>query len=117
MTDLGVPRPFKASPSGGTMTDRESLMTKLPQQPTGGKLCLNFWQKGVGFDVQVQHAGLRDSCTADTLTVEFLVNAVHFLFPKFDYSWLVEEIKDSLPKVRFPILPSTMFHRVLTYNL
>ncbi|KAK9917077.1 hypothetical protein WJX75_000654 [Coccomyxa subellipsoidea] len=48
--------------------------------------------------VKVQHAGLRDSCTADTLTVEFLVNAVHFLFPKFDYSWLVEEIKDSLPK-------------------
>jgi len=30
--------------------------------------------------------------------VEFLVNAVHFLFPAFDYSWLVEEIKDSLPK-------------------
>jgi hypothetical protein len=42
--------------------------------------------------------------------VEFLVNAVHFLFPKFDYSWLVEEIKDSLPKVRLPNSSSTMSH-------
>lgn len=48
--------------------------------------------------MQVQHAGLRDSCTADTLTVEFLVKAVHFLFPKFDYSWLVDQIKESLPQ-------------------
>lgn len=35
--------------------------------------------------VQVQHAGLRDSCTADTLTVDFLVKAVNFFFPKFNY--------------------------------
>lgn len=48
--------------------------------------------------MQVQHAGLRDSCTADTLTVDFLVKTVHFLFPKFDYSWLVDQIKESLPQ-------------------
>ncbi|BDA50400.1 AarF domain-containing protein kinase 1 [Coccomyxa sp. Obi] len=48
--------------------------------------------------VKVQHAGLRDSCTADTLTVEFLVKAVHLLFPKFDYNWLVDQIKESLPQ-------------------
>lgn len=48
--------------------------------------------------MQVQHSGLRDSCTADTLTVEFLVKAVHLLFPKFDYNWLVDQIKESLPQ-------------------
>lgn len=52
-----------------------------------------------GGRVQVQHAGLQESCTADTLTVEVLVRTVHFLFPEFDYTWLVDEIKDNLPKV------------------
>lgn len=47
----------------------------------------------------MQHAGLRDSCTADTLTVEFLVKAVNFFFPDFNYDWVVAEIKDNLPKV------------------
>lgn len=73
-----------------------------PMRPADGPLSSKSLSKcGVGLIAQVQHAGLRDSCTADTLTVEFLVNTVHFLFPKFDYSWLVEEIKDSLPKVRY----------------
>ena len=48
---------------------------------------------------QVQHAGLQESCAADTLTVEFLVRALHWLLPDLDYTWLVDEIKDNLPKV------------------
>ena len=48
---------------------------------------------------QVQHAGLRDSCTADILTVECLVRLVDLLFPDFNYTWLVEEIKNTTPKV------------------
>jgi aarF domain-containing kinase len=55
--------------------------------------------------MQVQHAGLRDSCTADTLTVEFLVRAVKFLFPDFNYEWLVDEIKENLPRAR-PCFPA-----------
>jgi aarF domain-containing kinase len=53
---------------------------------------------------QVQHAGLQESCTADTLTVEFLVRVVHWLMPEFDYTWLVDEIKDNLPKVLLLLL-------------
>ena len=49
--------------------------------------------------LQVQHAGLRDSCTADILTVEFLVRLVDWFFPDFNYTWLVEEIKNTTPKV------------------
>lgn len=49
--------------------------------------------------LQVQHAGLRDSCTADILTVEFLVRVVDWFFPDFNYTWLVEEIKNTTPKV------------------
>ena len=47
----------------------------------------------------MQHAGLRDSCTADILTVECLVRLVDLLFPDFNYTWLVEEIKNTTPKV------------------
>jgi ABC1 atypical kinase-like domain len=39
--------------------------------------------------VKVQHAGLRESCTADVATIEFLVAAARRVFPDFDYSWLV----------------------------
>ena len=49
--------------------------------------------------LQVQHAGLRDSCTADILTVGFLVRLVDWFFPDFNYTWLVEEIKNTTPKV------------------
>ena len=49
--------------------------------------------------LQVQHAGLRDSCTADILTVECLVRLVDLVFPDFNYTWLVEEIKNTTPKV------------------
>eukprot|EP00884_Botryococcus_braunii_P012895 jgi/Botrbrau1/21606/Bobra.43_1s0012.2 len=48
--------------------------------------------------VKVQHAGLRDTCDADVATVELLVAAVHWLFPSFDYGWLVDEVKENLPK-------------------
>ncbi|CAK0787023.1 hypothetical protein CVIRNUC_010239 [Coccomyxa viridis] len=59
--------------------------------------------RAVGHDgkelaVKVQHAGLRDSCTADILTVECLVRLVDLLFPDFNYTWLVEEIKNTTPK-------------------
>ncbi len=47
----------------------------------------------------MQHAGLKDSCTADILTVEFLVRLVDWFFPDFNYTWLVEEIKNTTPKV------------------
>ena len=49
--------------------------------------------------MQVQHAGLKDSCTADILTVECLVRLVDWFFPDFNYTWLVEEIKNTTPKV------------------
>lgn len=47
--------------------------------------------------VKVQHAGLRESCTADVATIEFLVKAAKVIFPDFDYMWLVEETKQNLP--------------------
>ena len=47
--------------------------------------------------VKVQHAGLRESCTADVATIEFLVKAARVIFPDFDYMWLVEETKENLP--------------------
>lgn len=48
--------------------------------------------------LQVQHPGLRDTYAADVATVALLVNCVRLIFPEFDYSWLVKEIKRTLPK-------------------
>ncbi|EFJ11901.1 hypothetical protein SELMODRAFT_125297 [Selaginella moellendorffii] len=48
--------------------------------------------------VKVQHMHLTDSAAADTATVGFVVNLVYWLFPSFDYRWLLDEVKESLPK-------------------
>jgi aarF domain-containing kinase len=48
---------------------------------------------------QVQHMHLTDSALADTATVAFVVSFVHWLFPSFDYRWLLAEVRESLPKV------------------
>ncbi|KAL5991454.1 hypothetical protein ACLOJK_012363 [Asimina triloba] len=49
--------------------------------------------------VKVQHAHMTDTAIADTATVEFIVNVLHRFFPSFDYRWLVDEIRESLPKL------------------
>ncbi|KAL9254112.1 putative ABC1 protein [Drosera capensis] len=51
-----------------------------------------------GQTVAVQHTHLTDTAAADYATVEFIVNTLHWLFPSFDYRWLVDEIRESLPK-------------------
>ncbi|KAG2499118.1 hypothetical protein HYH03_002701 [Edaphochlamys debaryana] len=48
--------------------------------------------------VKVQHAGLRESCAADVATVAALVATVRWIFPSFDYGWLVDEIRENLPR-------------------
>lgn len=54
--------------------------------------------------VKVQHMHMTDTAAADYATVELIVNTLHRIFPSFDYRWLVDEVRDSLPKVRFVIL-------------
>uniref|UniRef100_A0A7C9APA6 ABC1 atypical kinase-like domain-containing protein n=2 Tax=Opuntia streptacantha TaxID=393608 RepID=A0A7C9APA6_OPUST len=49
--------------------------------------------------VKVQHTHMTDTAAADYATVELLVNTLHWLFPTFDYRWLVAEVRESLPKV------------------
>ncbi|KAK4489268.1 hypothetical protein RD792_005065 [Penstemon davidsonii] len=48
--------------------------------------------------VKVQHTHMTDTAAADYATVEFIVNTLHRLFPSFDYRWLVDEMRESLPK-------------------
>ena len=51
--------------------------------------------------VKVQHVGLRDTCAADTVIVEAFVKGLRWMFPDFNYQWLVDELKESVPKVSF----------------
>ena len=47
----------------------------------------------------MQHPGLLDTYAADVATVAVLVKCVKMMYPSFDYSWLVKEIRATLPKV------------------
>ncbi|XP_022891582.1 putative ABC1 protein At2g40090 isoform X1 [Olea europaea var. sylvestris] len=48
--------------------------------------------------VKVQHTHMTDTAAADYATVELIVNTLHRLFPSFDYRWLIDEIRESIPK-------------------
>eukprot|EP01018_Ginkgo_biloba_P033544 Gb_18758 [translate_table: standard] len=48
--------------------------------------------------VKVQHTHLTDTAAVDTVTVELVVNILHWIFPVFDYRWLIDEVRESLPK-------------------
>ncbi|XP_057980529.1 putative ABC1 protein At2g40090 isoform X2 [Malania oleifera] len=48
--------------------------------------------------VKVQHTHMTDTAAADHATVELIVSTLHRLFPTFDYRWLVDEMRESLPK-------------------
>ncbi|CAI9287473.1 unnamed protein product [Lactuca saligna] len=48
--------------------------------------------------VKVQHMHMTDTAAADYATVELIVNTLHRIFPSFNYRWLVDEVRDSLPK-------------------
>lgn len=48
--------------------------------------------------VKVQHTHMTDTAAADHATVQLIVNTLHWIFPSFDYRWLIEEMQESLPK-------------------
>ncbi|PQQ13980.1 putative ABC1 protein [Prunus yedoensis var. nudiflora] len=48
--------------------------------------------------VKVQHTHMTDTAAADCATVDFIVNTLHWIFPSFDYRWLIDEMRESLPK-------------------
>ncbi|CAN0909724.1 Putative ABC1 protein At2g40090 [Linum grandiflorum] len=48
--------------------------------------------------VKVQHTHMTDTAAADHATVDMVVNALHWMFPSFDYRWLIDEMRESLPK-------------------
>ncbi|XP_043725430.1 putative ABC1 protein At2g40090 [Telopea speciosissima] len=48
--------------------------------------------------VKVQHTHMTDTVAADQATVDLIVKTLHRVFPSFDYRWLVDEIRETLPK-------------------
>ncbi|KAK9127997.1 hypothetical protein Syun_016794 [Stephania yunnanensis] len=48
--------------------------------------------------VKVQHSHIADTADVDCATVELIVNTLHWVFPSFDYRWLVDEMRESVPK-------------------
>ncbi|KAL0003366.1 hypothetical protein SO802_017147 [Lithocarpus litseifolius] len=48
--------------------------------------------------VKVQHTHMTDTAAADHATVDMIVNTIHRFFPSFDYRWLVDEMRESVPQ-------------------
>lgn len=44
----------------------------------------------------MQYIDLRRRFHGDVGTVEFLLRAIGLLYPKFNFSWIIEELKDTL---------------------
>lgn len=47
--------------------------------------------------VKIQHPKVKGHSFVDIRTMEFLVHALGWIFPEFDYIWLAEETKKNLP--------------------
>ncbi|XP_031260535.1 putative ABC1 protein At2g40090 [Pistacia vera] len=59
-------------------------------------LCQNYF-----LNIQVQYTHMTDTAAADHATVELIVNTLHkVFFPSFGYRWLLDEMRESLPKER-----------------
>jgi len=58
--------------------------------------------------------GLRDTCAADTVIVEAFVKGLRWVFPDFNYQWLVDELKESVPKVPGKEKKSLCFSAIIT---
>ncbi|KAE8655443.1 putative ABC1 protein [Hibiscus syriacus] len=78
---------------------------------------------GQKVDVKVQHTHMIDTAAADQATVEFLVNTLHWLFPSFDYRFLVAEVRESLPKASyfddllFDFFQEFLYHDILKNSI
>ncbi|KAJ0017877.1 hypothetical protein Pint_10681 [Pistacia integerrima] len=57
--------------------------------------CQNYFP-----NIQVQHTHMTNTAAVDHATVELIVNTLHKFFPSFDYRWLLDEMRESLPKER-----------------
>jgi ABC1 atypical kinase-like domain len=72
--------------------------------------CFPQVHRAVGRDgrqlaVKVQHAGLRESGAADTATIGLAVALLRWFAPDYDYRWVVDETRTSLPLVRIKRKP------------
>uniref|UniRef100_A0A8C9WKJ2 AarF domain-containing protein kinase 1 n=1 Tax=Scleropages formosus TaxID=113540 RepID=A0A8C9WKJ2_SCLFO len=47
--------------------------------------------------VKVQHPKVQSQSSRDIMVMEFLLQAVHWVFPDFSFMWLVEEAKKNMP--------------------
>ena len=65
--------------------------------------------------MKVQHEGLRETAAADVITIEYLVRALHWALPDFDYTWLVDTTKENLPQVHsIPCSPLKHLYKTLS---
>ena len=55
------------------------------------------YKNGQKYAVKIQHEGLAESATVDTLVITKLVAAINNLFEDFNYKWLTKEMNRNIP--------------------
>eukprot|EP00045_Choanoeca_perplexa_P013373 m.151540 g.151540 ORF g.151540 m.151540 type:complete len:619 (-) comp16340_c0_seq5:1756-3612(-) len=82
--------------------DIEELFTSFDPVPVASASLAQVHRavtkQGQEVAVKVQHRGLREESVGDVYTVAVLVAVVKQVFADFNYTWLVEEIQENLPK-------------------
>ena len=53
---------------------------------------------GAKVAVKVLHKRVSESAEIDSRTIEFLVNFLHFIYPKLNFLWISKEVNTNLPK-------------------
>ncbi|XP_018026397.1 aarF domain-containing protein kinase 1 isoform X2 [Hyalella azteca] len=81
--------------------DPDELFTSFSAEPVGAaslaQVHVATTQDGRKVAVKVQHRTVKEHAAIDMKGMEFLVSAVSYFFPDFNFDWLVEETKINLP--------------------
>lgn len=81
--------------------DIKDLFSSFEEKPLG-TASLAQVHKAVLHDgqtvaVKVQHPFIRKNCKTDLKTMEYLVKIVSWVFPEFQFQWVVDETKKNVP--------------------
>ncbi|XP_046338641.1 aarF domain-containing protein kinase 1-like [Haliotis rufescens] len=79
----------------------DAIFTDFSPDPLGAASLAQvhkaYLKDGTVVAVKVQHPTVKSHSYVDMKTMEFLLNAVAWVFPNFQYCWLSEETKKNLP--------------------
>ncbi|XP_017332116.1 aarF domain-containing protein kinase 1 isoform X1 [Ictalurus punctatus] len=79
----------------------DELFVSFEEKPQGAASLAQVHRavlaNGTTVAVKVQHPKVKAQSSKDIVVMEFLLQVVHWIFPDFEFMWLVEEAKRNMP--------------------